>query len=69
MSTQGQVGHRHDIGDEGIGWTGVTDQEKRDAGGRAGPDMPPAARLFRAVRNANRVAARHGSGHWTGERK
>lgn len=67
MTTQGLVGDRRPgIAAEGDGWSGVTRQQKLDAGGQCAPDETPEMRAYVAARNTNQVAAQHGSRHWTG---
>lgn len=74
MTAEGYIGDRHHAGDEGVGWSGISVAEKNRAAGRliaatTGRLIAVAdVRLRVAVRNANRVVALHGSGHWTGVR-
>lgn len=51
---------------DGTGWTGVTNDEKRTAGGRAELGADKYARMFCASHNAEEVAAKRGTGYWTG---
>lgn len=67
MSTQGQVGDLRNT-DEGSGWTGVSNEDKRTAAAQPPVGSSPGARVIAAVSNAQHVAYLHGSGYWSGLR-
>jgi hypothetical protein len=69
MGQKGYVGDLHDAGQDGGGWSGVTQAEKDWAAGLLYEDHDgwPLDRMTSAVLNTNEVAAKRGSGYWTQE--
>jgi hypothetical protein len=61
------VGHNRNPGESGAGWTGVTDDDKRNAGGKAPDGANADRRAHFAAANANDVADTWGTGHWTNQ--